>query len=995
MKLKHKLLLRSLFSSSMLILMAGCNHGSSNEQNLEVQKHTVAQQGLPVGLLSKDLGSDFKDIAYGNGIYMIVGSNGGIYTSHNAINWTEQIDVTDINLNAVAYNSKYKAFYAVGDNSKIFTSADGVSWTEYKELSQIVDLNSISVLSDGNQVIGGGNGSLFEVTVTADSPEDHKVVLRKMKSGQGDDNSMVTAVANSPTYMVAGSSSSSLDTNKSFRPSSWTYSGSNNASGVTDLAYDSKAGLFTSLSKDGYLTSADATAYASTWSQPASIGYPDAASYKAGIKANSIASDSINGYIFVAGGGGDNKNTFIRYTKNAASWANESMLYPANTGSLNKVRCFTGAPEHMCIAVGDKKAIVIIKIKNDEVTPEPIDINDPKITAFDPVDGDTQVKTSPLMEVTFNKAVVNVNNSNVVLFQDHIGSAEEVKLDSFEGSRPAEDSYKFKPAHKLKSFTHYQIEFESGIQDKYGKHIESKIFNFTTDETSYPTVVVVTPPLDAFAVNNMPLIEALFSEPVLHVNTDNVKLREGSDKGPAVVISEPAPKNDSGYLFAPTAKLKSMTKYCIVFSSGITDFYGNKLEETPSCFTTGDFTAPTVSMKKPSDAQIDVALDTPIEFQFNKSVVGVDKASVILHEGSSSGAVVKLASITGGGSNYTAIPEQSLKLNTSYYLALSSEIKDAGNEDNPLEPIVFSFKTKSNSSSAVIASDYCIYSYTPGKGLTCVTKPELSMQDIVYSKAFSRYVAVGEYGYGYVSTNGTNWKEIVVDKRENTLNAIAMLNSYDQNVVAVGENGAILASSDMGQTWSVRENPAGNQNLTNIYSDGSQFWIAVDGDKWLHSADGGQTWKLSTDLLKLPVTGAQNFMAYHDGGSYSIVGGSNGLVYVSENKQSWVPQTSVLSGGVSLNAYAYLKNSGVRLLFGNDNKAFISDDASNNNWRKVTELEAYVKENYIRAQVSTSNSEVYVISNTGIYVSKNGVNWNNTGKITVNKDKLNGIAIVE
>lgn len=993
MRKNHKLSLLCGVMACCAAVMSGCNN-VGNQQSLEVQNHIMAGQGLQTSALlkSSDVIADFKDIAYGNDLYMIVGSDGAIYTSPDAMQWTERVGVTDLNLNAVAYNSKYKKFYAVGDSGKVFTSKDGVAWIEYKTLNKSVNLSSINVLPDGNEIIGGNSGNIFEIEFRSDDGEKNTVNVRKMQAKNGNENSVVTSTASSSLYMAAGSSLGSLNVreNADFTDEVWEFSGSNNTSGVTDIAYSSKNNLFISLSKNGYINTANAKTYNSPWSALSYTNYPDSTSYQSGITTNSIAVDANSPYTFIAGGGKDNKDTFIRYTKDIAKWgtSSENTLHPA-TGALNKVRCFAGNPEPMCIAVGDKRAIVIIKIKDDNITPEPIDVTNPKIILFRPdvdkSDGDKDINTNPLMKLVFNKPVKNVDNSNVVLYEEHKSSGAEVKLTNFEGNNN-QDDYTFKPAHKLRGYTNYVVHVKNGIKDKYGKSIESADFSFTTSEMSYPEVRSVIPADKEVGVSTTPNIEVLFSEPVYNVNTKNVTLHEGTVTGANISISNPTAKSDVGYVFAPINKLKAVTQYCVVFGTGITDVYGTSIKEHVSCFKTGDFEAPTVTMLNPANNATDVSLLPSIKFKFSKNVIGVDHENVTLHEGSATGAVVTLGNISADGSTYATLPTSSLKLNTSYYLVFSSGIKDEVSEQ-PLVTTTFSFKTRADAIAAVASSEACMYTYTYTGTLSCVKKLLTgSIYKVVYSDTYLKFIAVGENGVGFASNDAKNWSTISTGTKKN-LRAIAFLNSNESTVVAVGDQGAIVVSSNMGTTWTVKTSPAGTKDLKNIYSNGKEFLIAVDDGEWLYSDDKGATWSKKTDITPLPKAGVQNILS-SNGHDY-IVGGNNGVVYVSsDDMKSWNEQSSVLHKATgksvysSFTDYLYVKTLGMNLLLGNNNTLFASnqDGISKDNWTRVTGFDGSADVDFLGASAN-SDGDIYMVTIEGsnadgnMYMSTDGINW--------------------
>ena len=98
----------------------------------------ICPNGL-VKLGSKDLIIDYqtinlpvkttiRDVIYGNGLFVAVGTIGTILTSTDGITWTQQVSPTTQNLNAVAYGNGL--YVAVGDNGIIMTSTDGITWTE-------------------------------------------------------------------------------------------------------------------------------------------------------------------------------------------------------------------------------------------------------------------------------------------------------------------------------------------------------------------------------------------------------------------------------------------------------------------------------------------------------------------------------------------------------------------------------------------------------------------------------------------------------------------------------------------------------------------------------------------------------------------------------------------------------------------------------------------------------------------------------------------------
>lgn len=1013
-KYKSGILFGALISCA--VLLSGCNNvGNNNVQSLEVQNKIVARHGLQGidSLTNADVGINFRDVAYGNDIYMVVGSNGSIYTSSDTTLWTEQRGVTNVNLNAVAYNTKFKKFYAVGDTGKVFTSADGVAWIEYKTINKSVNLQSISVLPDGNEVIGGDQGFIFEVVFFDEEGKRNLVNPHNMKSKDGDENSFVTSIASGSSYLVSGSSTGSLNARLDDLDDSkgWEYTGSNNVSGVTDIFYNSQKSSFISLSKDGYINQTDAKVFKSSWSALSYTNYPSTENYNAGITANSVAVDHNSPYTFIVGGDKNNKDTnnkdtFIRYTKDISKWDSSNNIDYPKTGSLNKVRCFSGKPEPMCIAVGDKKAIVIIKIKDDEIKPEPIDITDPKIIAFIPKDGSVGVGINPLLDITFNKPVESVNNSNIKMYEEKVAPDTEVKLPIFRASENKDD-YKFIPAHQLTKFTDYLVVVESGIHDAHGKRIVGETFHFKTGSTSYPEVKVVNPADGATGVSPSPNIDVTFSEPVEHVDTSNVKLHEGSATGGLIAITEPKSTDMINYLFAPKTNLKPRMQYCIVFGTGITNLDKVGLQtEHISCFTTGSTSSLSVNMIKPLDEEINVSIVPRLEFQFSKSVTGVNSENVTLHEDSADGPIVKIGNITESSDHisYSTFTSERLKLNTIYYIVFGAGIKEVGDPGNTLPITDFHFQTRPDDIVAIMPGNKCVYRYKLSGEIFCAKIPKNNaMLKGIYSKEYDRYITIGEGGDGVLGKGLTAWSDFVTGTKNN-LRAIAILNPRKPVVVAVGDKGAIVVSDNMGDSWTVKTSPAGAKNLKNIYSDGDELFIAADGGDLLYSDDEGKTWKLKGDIVGLSTKGDQSVL--NSNGKYHIIGSTSGIVYTSTDRmKSWEEQVQLttLLDGKSVNQYLYDNDLGLNILFASWNKIFTAtnEELSTGKWNKVAGFETGTRIDFTGASISADGA-LYMVGNEGtkavgnpgsIYMSASGQHWIKVG--TVTNDSFNSVVAID
>lgn len=100
---------------------------------------------------------DAMDIAYGNGLYVLVGCTGSIFVSKNLKEWQEvNSGVTD---KLVGVEFGKGKFVVTGANGVILTSTDGYIWTK-----QLTDTNSYLIRSryaNGLYLVTGYNGTLL------------------------------------------------------------------------------------------------------------------------------------------------------------------------------------------------------------------------------------------------------------------------------------------------------------------------------------------------------------------------------------------------------------------------------------------------------------------------------------------------------------------------------------------------------------------------------------------------------------------------------------------------------------------------------------------------------------------------------------------------------------------------------------------------------------------------------------------------------------------
>lgn len=311
----------------------------------------------------------------------------------------------------------------------------------------------------------------------------------------------------------------------------------------------------------------------------------------------------------------------------------------------------------------------------------------PTVSMVSPSNSSNNVPINPVIKLQFSSAVINVNSPNVTLHESS-ESGTTIAIGAITAGES--NTYSFSPLPLLNSYTTYYVVVDSGVTDSVGNAVVTTSFNFTTGDYQSPTVSILAPSNNASNISTSPNIQLQFSESVINVNVTTVTLHTGSATGALVGVGSFTAGADNTYTFSPSTPLNEQTIYYVVVSDGITDIAGNHLIPNEFNFTTGDFTAPTVSIISPSNNANDVSADTSIQLQFSESVNNVNATTVTLHTASATGAVVGVGSFIAGINNtYTFSPSSQLQSGVTYYVVVSDGVTDLAG--NALIPSQFNF----------------------------------------------------------------------------------------------------------------------------------------------------------------------------------------------------------------------------------------------------------------------------------------------------------------
>ncbi|RLA17397.1 MAG: hypothetical protein DRQ56_09265, partial [Gammaproteobacteria bacterium] len=102
----------------------------------------------------------FHDILYNGSLYIAVTSDGAIYSSDDALVWTERLPEEDAT-GFYAVASGGGRFVAVGQSGTVFTSTDGLNWSD--AASAVIGTKTLTSVTHGSQgfVAVGYSGALF------------------------------------------------------------------------------------------------------------------------------------------------------------------------------------------------------------------------------------------------------------------------------------------------------------------------------------------------------------------------------------------------------------------------------------------------------------------------------------------------------------------------------------------------------------------------------------------------------------------------------------------------------------------------------------------------------------------------------------------------------------------------------------------------------------------------------------------------------------------
>jgi hypothetical protein len=224
-----------------------------------------------------------------------------------------------------------------------------------------------------------------------------------------------------------------------------------------------------------------------------------------------------------------------------------------------------------------------------------------------------------------------------------------------------------------------------------------------------------------------------------------------------------------------------------------------------------------------------------------------------------------------------------------------------------------------------------IFTSTDGLTWTSITPPTSSN---LYAATYGgSYIAVGQLGIVFTSADAATWTV----QTSGTMNdLLALATTGGGYYVAVGQAGTILYSSG-GTTWTVpTTSPASAaENLTGVaygtLSTGTYFVAVSDQGRILTSTDGGVTWSSQTQASPLyAVTYGVDTTVTPNVAKFVAVGAS-GAVLTSIDATTWTSQTAL--GTSALRSVTFGRQF---IAVGDSGSIFTSASAIDTSWAQQT-----------------------------------------------------------
>ncbi|MBX9936311.1 MAG: Ig-like domain-containing protein, partial [Burkholderiaceae bacterium] len=277
------------------------------------------------------------------------------------------------------------------------------------------------------------------------------------------------------------------------------------------------------------------------------------------------------------------------------------------------------------------------------------DTTAPTVTTFAPTDGANGVVVSANIVVTFNEPIQKGTGNIEIRLDSATGTVvETLDAATSRGLNLVGNGLTINPSADLLAGRHYFVTLASGtVKDMVGNaYIGTTTYDFTTADTTAPTVTTFSPADGANVVAPGSAIVLTFNEPV-QKGTGTIQIRTGSTTGPLVESLDAATSSNLAFVgnnmtITPVTALLDSTHYFVTIPSGaVKDTVGNAYVGTNTYdFATADTTAPTLTTFSPTDGATGVTGTANLVLTFSEPV-GKGIGNIEIRSGSATGTVVE------------------------------------------------------------------------------------------------------------------------------------------------------------------------------------------------------------------------------------------------------------------------------------------------------------------------------------------------------------------
>ena len=322
----------------------------------------------------------------------------------------------------------------------------------------------------------------------------------------------------------------------------------------------------------------------------------------------------------------------------------------------------------------------------------------PTLSSSSPSDGATSVGVNDNIVLTFSEAV-DAESGNILIKKSSDNSTvETINVAGGLVSGSGSTIITINPSSTLDGETGYYITIAATAFDdvdsaSYAGFTNSTTLNFTTVETTNPTLSSSTPADNATSVALNTNIVLNFSEAV-DAESGNITIKKTSDDSTIETIDVTGAKvSGSGgtqITINPGDDFSEQTEYYVLidasaFDDSVGNSYAGISSTTALSFTTGDETNPNLSSSSPANGDTDVLVGANIVLTFSEAV-DAESGNITIKK-TSDDSTIETIDVTGakvsgsGGTEITINPGNDLSEQTEYYVLIDATAFDdnAGN----------------------------------------------------------------------------------------------------------------------------------------------------------------------------------------------------------------------------------------------------------------------------------------------------------------------------